>query len=55
VAILDDSLALSAAKFIPAMALKAGLSDVRVFVYWKKPAGWRRCCSFKYKEDTGKL
>jgi len=45
VVILDDRLALSDTKFVPAMALKAGFSDVRVFVYWEKTAGWRRCCS----------
>jgi hypothetical protein len=42
---LHDRLTLSDTKFVPAMALKAGFSDVRVFVYWEKTAGWRRCCS----------
>jgi hypothetical protein len=34
--ILEDDLALRDVKEVPAMALNAGFTDVRVFVYWKK-------------------
>ena len=40
------------------MALKAGLSDVRVFVYWKKTGRMAEVLFgpvIKYKEDAGKL
>jgi hypothetical protein len=58
VVILDDSLALSDAKFVPAMALKAGFSDVRAFVYWEKTGRMAEVLFgpvIKYKEDAGKL
>jgi hypothetical protein len=35
VVVLEDDLALSDVKDIPAMAMKAGFTDVRAFVYWK--------------------
>jgi biopolymer transport protein ExbD len=35
VVVLEDSLALSDVKDVPAMAMKAGFTDVRAFVYWK--------------------
>jgi hypothetical protein len=35
VVVLEDSLALSDVKNVPAMAMKAGFKDVRAFVYWK--------------------
>jgi hypothetical protein len=35
VVVLEDNLLLSDVKGAPAMALKAGFTDVRVFVYWR--------------------
>lgn len=35
VVVLEDNLLLSDVKDVPAMALKAGFTDVRAFVYWK--------------------
>jgi hypothetical protein len=35
VVVLEDNLLLSDVKDAPAMALKAGFTDVRVFVYWR--------------------
>ena len=35
VIVLEDNLLLSDVKDAPAMALKAGFTDVRVFVYWR--------------------
>ena len=35
VVVLEDNLPLSDVKEVPAMAMKAGFTDVRAFVYWK--------------------
>jgi hypothetical protein len=35
VVVLQDDMALSDVKDVPAMAMKAGFKDVRAFVYWK--------------------
>jgi len=35
VVVLEDNLALSDVKNVPAMAMKAGFTDVRAFAYWK--------------------
>ena len=34
--VLEDNMLLSDVKDVPAMALQAGYTDVRVYVYWKK-------------------
>jgi hypothetical protein len=35
VVVLEDNMMLSDVKEVPAMAMKAGFTDVRAFVYWK--------------------
>jgi len=43
--VLEDNMFLSDVKDVPIMAVKAGYTDVRAYVYWKRTGRWRKSCS----------